>query len=116
MKKIVNCALCVLLILTSFSCKESPRGGWERVRLDKYEVTVGLDGGEDIITVINYPTIRISKIESINQAIAPSDGISVKCEEDRICIKVNASKTPQSWKVTVNCYDASCDPIFVYQK
>ena len=109
--------ICSLLILTAYSCERGGYcGGWERIKLDKYEVSVGLEGGEDIITIANYPVVFIDKIERLDQGGALSEGIDVKSEENKIIIRVSASDVSRSWKISVDFYDAFCDPILVYQK
>ena len=108
--------ICSLLILAAYSCKRGYRGGWERVKLDKYEVSVGLEGGEDIITIANNPVVFIKGIRSLDQEGTSSDGIDVISEDSKIYIRVSASETQRSWKILVDYYDAFCEPIFVYQK
>lgn len=109
-------AVLFLLVVTTVSCSSGYRGGWERVQLDKYEVTFGANGGEDVISVINYPTIRCVGIQNLIQDNAPADGIEVQIKDNELVINVSASAIQRSWKLSLDYYDAVCDPVYVYQK
>lgn len=91
-------------------------GGWERMELDKYELLFGLEGGENTIIVSNYPGILNAGIYGITQDVEPVDGIDLRIEGNKVIVSVSPSTTPRSWMLRLAFYDASSDPVYVYQK
>ena len=121
--RLLACCLCAAFALVSCETKE---GGWDPISLDKYEVSFGTDGGEEVITSSNYPGMYIMKLENLttqekgnrskDRQSANMEGIELKVEGNRLIVTVDASKEPRSWMINLSYLDAGCSPIYVHQK
>lgn len=116
-------AILFLSAITVVSCENVSDGGWEPIVLDKYEVTFGMEGGEDEIISINYSGIQIMHLENLENMEAGNlsnnsasmDGIELQTKGNKLFIKVSASEESRSWRIGLCYYDASCLPVYVYQ-
>ena len=121
--RLLACCLCTAFALDSCETKE---GGWDPISLDKYEVSFGTDGGEEVVTSSNYPGMYIIKLENLttqevgnrskDRQSANMEGIELKVEGNRLIVTVDASKEPRSWMIGLSYLDAGCSPIYVHQK
>jgi hypothetical protein len=114
-----------ILALTVLSCSNVGEGGWPPIKLDKYEVSFGAEGGEDMISASNYPEILVSDLMNMANGehglqteygkTASLDGVELETEGNRMTIRVSASEESHTWKIVLWHYDAISQPIYVYQ-
>ena len=55
--------IAVIVLFVAASCKKT-EGNWKKMKLDKTEVVFNSEGGEEIVTVLNYSALWLGGAET----------------------------------------------------